>query len=88
MAYVPYVQRRCDEGVPRQTAAMRQDRDEPNVDQPPQDQNDPRFIARRLFKELCALYPDRYIALIEQPPLLSTELATAKVPAAPQKPTL
>jgi hypothetical protein len=46
------------------------------------------FIARRLFKELCALYPDRYIALIEQPPLLSTELATAKVPAAPQKPTL
>jgi hypothetical protein len=61
---------------------------EPNGEQPPQDQNDPRFIARGLFKELCALYPDRYIALIEPPPLLSTELATPKVPAAPQKPTL
>ena len=30
---------------------------------------DPRYIARRLFKELCARFPDRYIALIEQPPL-------------------
>ncbi len=60
----------------------------PNMEQPPLDQNDPRFIARRLFKELCALYPDRYIALIEQRRLLSTELATAKALAAPQKPKL
>jgi hypothetical protein len=40
--------------------------------------DDPRYIARRLFKELCALYPDRYIALIEEPPLL-----TAPVPPKP-----
>jgi hypothetical protein len=88
MAYIPYVQRRCDEGMPRQTAAMGQDRDGLNVEQPHQDQNDPRFIARRLFKELCALYPDRYIALIEQPPSLSTELPTTTASAAPQKPAL
>jgi hypothetical protein len=56
------------------------------MEQPPLDQNDPRYIARRLFQELCALYPDRYIALIEQPPLLPPELANAKAPAAPQKP--
>jgi hypothetical protein len=48
-----------------------------DADQPP-DQNDPRYIARRVFKALCAHYPDRYIALFDQPPLLSTELTTAK----------
>jgi hypothetical protein len=26
-----------------------------------------RLVARRLFEALCAHYPDRYIALIEQP---------------------
>ena len=26
-----------------------------------------RAVARRLFEALCAHYPDRYIALIEQP---------------------
>jgi hypothetical protein len=26
-----------------------------------------RAVARRLFQALCAHYPDRYIALIEQP---------------------
>jgi hypothetical protein len=61
---------------------------EPNVEQPQQDQNDPRFIARRLFKELCALYPDRYVALIEQPPSLSTELPTTTASATPQKSAL
>jgi hypothetical protein len=49
------------------------------------DRDDPSHIARRLFKELCALYPDRYIALIEQPPL-SPAVANAKALAAPQKP--
>jgi hypothetical protein len=46
---------------------------EPNMDQPPLDENDPRYIARRIFKALCARYPDRYIALIEQPPLHAAE---------------
>jgi hypothetical protein len=60
---------------------------EPDMERPPPDQNDARYIARRLFNELCALYPDRYIALIEQPPLLPHELApVAKAFAAPQKP--
>ena len=58
---------------------------EPDTDQPPPDHNEPRYIARRVFKALWAHYPDRYVALIEQPPLLSTELATAKDS---QKPTL
>jgi hypothetical protein len=31
--------------------------------------DDPSYIARRLFKELCARFPDRYVALIEPPPL-------------------
>jgi hypothetical protein len=58
----------------------------PDIDQPPPDQNEPRYIARRVvFKALCAHYPDRHVALIEQPPLLSTELATAKDS---QKPTI
>ena len=26
-----------------------------------------RAVARRLFEALCAHYPDRYIALVEQP---------------------
>ena len=46
---------------------------------------DPSYIARRLFTALCTLYPDRYIALIEQPPL-SPELAAAQAHAASQKP--
>jgi hypothetical protein len=58
----------------------------PDMERPPPDQNDSGYIARRLFNELCALYPDRYIALIEQPPLLPHELAPAKAFAAPQKP--
>ena len=58
----------------------------PDMERPPPDQNDSRYIARRLFNELRALYPDRYIALIEQPPLLPHELAPAKAFAAPQKP--
>ena len=41
----------------------------PDTDQRPSDHNDPRYIARRVFKALCAHYPDRYIALIEHPPL-------------------
>jgi hypothetical protein len=42
---------------------------------------DPRYIARLLFKELCARFPDRYIALIEQPPL-PPALTTAEARAA------
>ena len=45
-----------------------------------------RDVARRLFKALCALYPDRYIALVEPreeasdgPPAL--ELPTVDAPA-------
>jgi hypothetical protein len=26
-----------------------------------------RAVARRIFEALCAQYPDRYIALVEQP---------------------
>ena len=47
--------------------------------------DDPSYIARRLFKELCARFPDRYIALIEQPPL-PPALATAE-PLAVATPT-
>ena len=50
----------------------------PDTDQRPSDHNDPRYIARRVFKALCAHYPDRYIALIEHPPLPAAP--------APQKP--
>jgi hypothetical protein len=32
-------------------------------------QDERRDVARRLFAALCARYPDRYIALIEQPEL-------------------
>jgi hypothetical protein len=32
--------------------------------QPPT-QNDPRAVAMRIFKALCAKYPERYIALIQ-----------------------
>jgi len=39
--------------------------------------DDRRPIARRIFAALCARYPDRYIALIEQPPVHPPELATA-----------
>jgi hypothetical protein len=49
------------------------------------DQNDPRYIARRLFAALCAQYPDQYIALVEQPPL-APELAVAKAAAVQQTP--
>ena len=61
---------------------------EPDMERPPPDQNDSGYIARRLFNELCALYPDRYIALIEQPPSLSTELPTTTASATPQKSAL
>ena len=47
--------------------------------------DDPSYIARRMFKELCARFPDRYIALIEQPPL-PPALATAE-PLAVATPT-
>jgi hypothetical protein len=56
---------------------------EPNMEQ--RVREDPSYIARRLFTALCTLYPDRYIALIEQPPL-SPELAAAQAHAASQKP--
>jgi hypothetical protein len=42
--------------------------------------DDPSYIARRLFNALCERFPDRYIALIEQPPL-QPALATADSPS-------
>ena len=84
MAYIPYVQDRPEEG--KAGSGLRDGMMKPDKDQPPPpDHNDPGYIARRVFKALCAHYPDRYIALIEQSPLLSTEPTTAKES---QKPTL
>jgi hypothetical protein len=65
MAYIPYVQDRPEEG--KAGPGLRDGIMKPDKDQPPPDRNDPRYIARRVFKALCAHYPDRYIALIEQP---------------------
>ena len=28
------------------------------------EEDDPRVVARRIFKGLCALYPDRYVMLV------------------------
>ena len=36
-----------------------------NVEQNQAHEQDQRDVARRLFKALCALYPDCYIALVE-----------------------
>jgi hypothetical protein len=47
--------------------------------------DDPTYIARRLFKELCARFPDHYVALIEPPPL-PPALATGE-PLAAATPT-
>jgi hypothetical protein len=77
MAYIPYVQDRPEEG--KAGSGLRDGMMKPDKDQPPPDRNDPRYIARRVFKALCGHYPDRYIALIEQPP-------PPKAPA-PHKPT-
>ena len=38
---------------------------ESNVEQHRAEKEDPRDVARRLFKALCELYPDRYIAMIQ-----------------------
>jgi hypothetical protein len=50
-------------------------------------QDERRAIARRVFAALCALYPDSYIALVEQPGaptgLPRPEQTTAKAAAAP-----
>ena len=50
------------------------------------EEDDRRDVARRLFKALCALYPDRYIALVEprdvaSDRLLALELPTVDAPA-------
>lgn len=47
------------------------------------DQNDRRVIAKRVFDALCEKYPDRYIALIAEPPPLPPELATGRTPVQP-----
>jgi len=44
-------------------------------------QNDRRVIAKRVFDALCEKYPDRYIALIAEPPL--PELVVRTIPAQP-----
>ena len=36
-----------------------------NMDQKQADDDHRREVARRLFKALCGLYPDRYIALMQ-----------------------
>jgi hypothetical protein len=38
---------------------------ESNMQQLRTEEEDERKIARRLFKALCGLYPERYIALVE-----------------------
>jgi hypothetical protein len=50
-------------------------------------QDDRRAVARRLFVALCAQYPDRHIALIEQPGVASRSPAaeTATANAAERK---
>jgi hypothetical protein len=52
-----------------------------SIEQSP-DQNDRRVIAKRVFDALCEKYPDRYIALIVEPPMLAPELATGTPGAA------
>jgi hypothetical protein len=64
---------------------------DPNMERPPPDQDDPRYIAKRLFEALSAQYPDKYIALIQPREvadelLPAAKLATGKATAAPQKP--
>jgi hypothetical protein len=43
------------------------------MDQKQADDDDRREIARRLFKALCRLYPDRYIALVQPHDVVSTQ---------------
>lgn len=38
-----------------------------------------RVVARRIFEALCVHYPDRYVALIEQPGSAEPTAASAKV---------
>jgi hypothetical protein len=48
-------------------------------------ENDPRYIAWRLFQALCAQYPDRYIALIQPRELANGRLSAPKFTASKGK---
>jgi hypothetical protein len=63
---------------------------EPNMERPPPDQDDPRYIAKHLFEALCAQYPDKYIALIQprevaDDRLPASEISRSKATASPEK---
>lgn len=60
---------------------------ESNMDQNQTDEDDRREVARRLFKALCGLYPDRYVALVQPHDVVSKQppaqaFAAIEVPAA------
>jgi hypothetical protein len=51
-------------------------------------EEDRRVVARRIFKALCALYPDRYLMLVESREVVSDRppagaLTALESPAAP-----
>jgi hypothetical protein len=63
---------------------------EPNMERPPPDPDDPRYVAKRLFEALCAQYPGKYIALIQprdvaNEPLPAPEVSDSEAPGSPQR---
>ena len=54
---------------------------EPNVEQQHLAQEERHDVAHRLFKALCGLYPDRYIALIEPRIVASDQPRARALPA-------
>ena len=52
-----------------------------NVEQNQAHEQDQRDVARRLFKALCALYPDCYIALVESQEVASGRPLALELPS-------